>query len=79
MIVCSCNVLTDTEIKDIVNSKTCPRTPGAVYKCLGCSPSCGRCIATLKAIINESFADTASTGASCPASLEIDAAALCSA
>ena len=65
MIVCSCNVLTDTEIKDIVNSKTCPRTPGAVYKCLGCSPNCGRCIATLRTIINEALAETAPAGAPC--------------
>ena len=55
MIVCSCNVLSDTKIKDLVNSGTCPRTPGAVYKCLGCSPNCGRCIATLRTIINEAL------------------------
>ncbi|HEY8006678.1 MAG TPA: (2Fe-2S)-binding protein [Methylocella sp.] len=75
MIVCSCNVLTDTNIKDIVSSGTCPRTPGAVYKCLGCSPSCGRCIATLRNIINETLAaETSSAEMPCRTSRELNVA-----
>jgi bacterioferritin-associated ferredoxin len=59
MIVCSCNVLTDSTIKATLtgsNGATCPRTPGAVYKCLGCSPNCGRCLVTVRKIIDEALA-----------------------
>ena len=42
----------------------CPRTPGAVYKCLGCSPNCGRCIATMRTIINEALAEATVAGSS---------------
>ena len=76
MIVCSCNVLSDTKIKDIVNSGICPRTPGAVYKCLGCSPNCGRCIATLRTIINEALAETAPAETPRRRDRELDVASL---
>jgi len=59
MIVCSCNVVSDTMIRAALNSvrgELCPRTPGAVYKCLGCSPCCGRCYATVREIIDETLA-----------------------
>jgi bacterioferritin-associated ferredoxin len=55
MIVCSCNAISDTKIKDSLNSETCPRTPGAVYRCLGCSPNCGRCYAMVQSIIKEAL------------------------
>jgi bacterioferritin-associated ferredoxin len=57
MIVCSCNVLSDAKIKDALRNPACPRTPGAVYKCLGCKSSCGRCLETIKSIISESVAE----------------------
>lgn len=55
MIVCSCNVLTDANIKSALDSAagTSLRTPTAVYKCLGCSPNCGRCFKTIRKIIDE--------------------------
>jgi bacterioferritin-associated ferredoxin len=55
MIVCSCNAISDSRIKDSVRSEKCPRTPGAVYKCLGCSPNCGRCYAAVQSIIKEAL------------------------
>ncbi|MGH6847802.1 MAG: (2Fe-2S)-binding protein [Methylocella sp.] len=64
MIICSCNVLTDIEIRAALNSRACPRTPFAVYKCLGCGLNCGRCIATVRTIINEANAATAADGSS---------------
>ena len=76
MIVCSCNVLTDSEIRAALNSGACPRTPFAVYKCLGCSLNCGRCIATVRTIIDEANAGTA-TGGSPREACKTDAAALC--
>jgi len=58
MIVCSCNVLTDTKIRASLTGDQCPKTPGAVYKCLGCSPNCGRCFATVHSIIKAALAET---------------------
>lgn len=77
MIICSCNVLTHSEISAAVKSSACPRTPFAVYKCLGCGLNCGRCIATVRTIINEANAATATGGTPCKAR-ETDAGVLCS-
>lgn len=52
MIVCSCNVLSDGAVRDCLNpGPACPRTPAQVYACLGCSPKCGRCARTIRAIM----------------------------
>ena len=52
MIVCSCNVLSDKQIGDAIgDAVACPQTPGQVYRCLGCSPQCGRCARTIKAML----------------------------
>ncbi|WP_020186511.1 (2Fe-2S)-binding protein [Methylopila sp. 73B] len=54
MIVCSCNVLSDTQIRTTIGDETAnPRTPGQVYRCLGCSPQCGRCARTIKAMLDD--------------------------
>jgi bacterioferritin-associated ferredoxin len=76
MIVCSCNVVTDSEIRATLASGACPRTPFAVYERLGCRLNCGRCIATVRAIINEANAGTAIGGSSREA-CETDANVLC--
>ena len=52
MIICSCNVLSDGEVKECVGRATgSPRTPSEVYDCLGCSPKCGRCARTIRSIM----------------------------
>jgi bacterioferritin-associated ferredoxin len=57
MIVCSCRVLTDKQVRDVCDSNGCaPARPGDVHRCLGCSPECGRCLKTIKAIIDEATA-----------------------
>jgi bacterioferritin-associated ferredoxin len=54
MIICSCNVLTDHEIRLALNAlETPPRTAGQVYGCLGCTPQCGRCASSIKRILDE--------------------------
>jgi bacterioferritin-associated ferredoxin len=58
MIVCSCNVISDSKIKASLEGDACPRTPAAVYRCLGCSPNCGRCFATVRSIISQALADS---------------------
>lgn len=67
MIVCSCNVLSDTKIRASIQGETQPRTPGAVYRCLGCSPNCGRCFATVQAIIAEAGGEAGEAASACSA------------
>lgn len=62
MIVCSCNVLSDKDVRTAVNSAA-PRTAGQVYGCLGCSAQCGRCARTIRKIIDEAVGQDALT---CP-------------
>jgi len=52
MIVCSCNVLSDHEVRSVVSTAT-HRTPSHVYGCLGCRVQCGRCAYTIRKIVEE--------------------------
>lgn len=58
MIVCSCNVLSDHEVRSAC-AKSAPRTTGQVYGCLGCSAQCGRCARSIRKIMNEALAGAA--------------------
>jgi bacterioferritin-associated ferredoxin len=68
MIVCSCNVLSDDDIRNAVNaSEDLPRNPKQIYGCLGCSAECGRCARTIKTIIDEALgACVDACGSGCP-------------
>jgi bacterioferritin-associated ferredoxin len=61
MIVCSCNVLSDHQVRQAV-ATTAPRTASQVYGCLGCSRKCGRCTRTIRQIMDEAL-----DAAGCPA------------
>jgi bacterioferritin-associated ferredoxin len=54
MIVCSCNVLSDSQVRETC-ARSAPRSPGQVYQCLGCSPQCGRCARTIRGIMDEAL------------------------
>lgn len=57
MIVCSCNVLTDHDVRGTLsNGEEAPRTTCQVYHCLGCSAQCGRCARTIRRIMDEALA-----------------------
>jgi len=56
MIVCSCNVLTDHDVRAAIGAEQTPRTTGQVYGCLGCSIQCGRCARTIRRIMDEAIA-----------------------
>jgi bacterioferritin-associated ferredoxin len=56
MIVCSCNVLSDHDVRAAVGAEQTPRTTGQVYGCLGCSPQCGRCARTIRRIMDDAVA-----------------------
>jgi bacterioferritin-associated ferredoxin len=57
MIVCSCNVLSDQDVRSAVSSAQddLPRNARQVYGCLGCSVECGRCASTVKTIVEEAL------------------------
>jgi len=61
MIVCSCNVLSDHDVRGVVHASA-PRSTHQVYGCLGCSAQCGRCARTIRKIMDEAL-----SGAGCPA------------
>lgn len=68
MIVCSCNVLSDHDVRNAVNAGgSVTRNAKQVYGCLGCSAECGRCARTIKAIIDEALGPCAKACCSgCP-------------
>ena len=68
MIVCSCNVLSDHDVRNAVSAASdLPRNPKQIYGCLGCSAECGRCARTIKAIIDEALGPCAKACCSgCP-------------
>jgi bacterioferritin-associated ferredoxin len=56
MIVCSCNVLSDHDVRNAVSAAgDLPRNLKQIYGCLGCSVECGRCVRTIKTIIDEAL------------------------
>jgi bacterioferritin-associated ferredoxin len=56
MIVCSCNVLSDHDVRGTLTGPEAPRSPVEVYGCLGCSPKCGRCARTIRSIMDHALA-----------------------
>jgi bacterioferritin-associated ferredoxin len=55
MIVCSCNVLSDHDVRTALGGGDAPRTTGQIYGCLGCSVQCGRCARTIRSIMDEAI------------------------
>ena len=73
MIVCSCNVLSDDDVRNAVNaSEHLPRNAKQIYGCLGCSAECGRCARTIKTIIDDALGACAKACCSgCPHSSQV--------
>ena len=68
MIVCSCNVLSDSDVRSVCQADQRPRTAGQVYGCLGCSAQCGRCARTIRKIMDEALDAAAQSCNGCPKS-----------
>jgi bacterioferritin-associated ferredoxin len=66
MIVCSCNVISDNDVRSVVTAPKTPRSTGQVYGCLGCSAQCGRCARTIRRIMDEALASCGSDCKCCP-------------
>ena len=64
MIVCSCNVLSDQDVRTACQTEQRPRSTGQVYGCLGCSAQCGRCARTIRKIMDEAL-DAAASAPAC--------------
>jgi bacterioferritin-associated ferredoxin len=65
MIVCSCNVLSDQDVRTAVAAETPPRSTGQLYGCLGCSAQCGRCARTIRKIMDEALDSAAASCGDC--------------
>ena len=53
MIVCSCNVLSDCQVRCAI-TRVAPRARmSQVYASLGCAAKCGRCACTIKIMLEE--------------------------
>ena len=67
MIVCSCNVLSDHDVRGAVTAAA-PNTTAQVYGCLGCSAQCGRCARSIRKIMDDALGGTGCpVGCSCAA------------
>ncbi len=53
MIVCSCNVLSDAQVRSVITSAAPRPRMSYVYASLGCAAECGRCAQTIKVILEE--------------------------
>lgn len=53
MIVCSCNVFSDSQIRAVISGSVERPRMSQVYSSLGCAAECGRCAHTIKAILDE--------------------------
>ena len=53
MIVCSCNVFSDQQVRSVLAKATQRQRMSQIYKCLGGSAQCGRCVHTIKRIMEQ--------------------------
>ena len=64
MIVCSCNVFSDSQVRAAIADSIKRPQMSKVYSSLGCAAQCGRCAHTIKAILDQNeYPCTASCGA----------------
>jgi len=57
MIVCSCNLLTDRDIRAALDKPNAPERVRDVYTSLGCAAKCGGCAGSINRLINEALAE----------------------
>jgi len=55
MIICSCNVLSDQDVRTVIGAPDAPRTAAQIHRCLGCTPECGRCTRTIRQIVGDAL------------------------
>ena len=55
MILCSCNVITDATIKEVIQNKQSRPSVGTVLKELNLPPICGTCANNISKVIEEHY------------------------
>jgi bacterioferritin-associated ferredoxin len=53
MIICSCNVISDGDVRAVVGSRPAAASTAQVYRGLGHEPQCGRCAGSIRKIMDE--------------------------
>ena len=56
MIICSCNVFSDGDVRALIEARPSAAGTVQVYRGLGHEPQCGRCARTIRKIMDESAA-----------------------
>jgi bacterioferritin-associated ferredoxin len=70
MIICSCNVLSDRDVRSAVEAER-TRSVSRIYGGLGCSAKCGCCARTIRRLMDETLGNAgAASGAFAPCALE---------
>ena len=55
MIICSCNVLSERDVRSVLDSAGATSGAAQVYVRLGCRPQCGRCARTIRHLIGDAL------------------------
>jgi bacterioferritin-associated ferredoxin len=58
MIICSCRVLSDKQVRNALAAPSPPRTPCQVHRHLGSEPECGHCVRSMREIIEKARLET---------------------
>jgi bacterioferritin-associated ferredoxin len=53
MIVCSCNIFSDADVRMAIASTLERPRMSQIYASLGCAAKCGRCAQTIKSLIDD--------------------------
>jgi bacterioferritin-associated ferredoxin len=53
MIVCSCNVLSDRDVRETVATGAERPSVASVFRSMGCEAKCGRCVRSIVAIVDQ--------------------------
>jgi bacterioferritin-associated ferredoxin len=53
MIVCSCNVISDCDVRTVVGRSSPVGSTAQIYRGLGHEPQCGRCAGSIRKIMDE--------------------------
>jgi len=67
MIICSCNALSDHDVRAALGCDAQPRRVSDVYGCLGCRPNCGTCARTIREIMREAGVEPCASSTVCHA------------
>jgi len=75
LIVCSCNNISDDDVRKCAARSDCHQTPNEIYKALGHRPNCGTCARTIRAIVEDvhAMADDGESCSNCPVRAQIEA------